>query len=488
MLRTRYWGRLFAAVLFTVVLLSGCGSDTETQATGNTAVRLPDFTEIVKKVSPAVVNISTLPPESTGKNNGADGADKGSLENWLKRYFGSESQRGVPHSIPHPSLGSGFIISDDGYILTNRHVIRGAGRIVVKLSDRRQLLAEVIGTDKYSDVALLKVDATNLPTVEMGNPDQLEVGSWVLAIGSPFGFDTSVTAGIVSAKGRTLASEQYVPFIQTDVAINPGNSGGPLFNLKGQVVGINSQIYSRTGGYQGIAFAIPVDIAMSVAHQIKAQGRVKRGWLGVQIQNVSRELAQSFGLKRPRGALVARVFEDSPASGVGVHPGDIILKFNGQPIPTAGALPPLVGTLAPGSNVHMLILRDGNKEKFEVEIEVLPRDLTTPDTSTKQESAGQTTTRLEALGLTLKPLTADQRSRLALGDHGVRVTDVEDGAGARAGLQPGDIILAVGKSWLKSPDALGQRLSKANGPVALLVLRDGQRLYLALSAHSAATE
>lgn len=485
MFRIRRWGSLAAVALFTVVLLGGCGSDSQAEKAKDTVIRLPDFTGIVDRVSPAVVNISALPPKIKNQKDDSENEQSSDLEDWFKHYFGPDMPRGVPHFAPHPSLGSGFIISEDGYILTNRHVIRGAGRIVVKLSDRRQLTAKVVGADKYSDVALLKVDAEGLPTVDIGNPDKLQVGSWVLAIGSPFGFDTSVTAGIVSAKGRTLASEQYVPFIQTDVAINPGNSGGPLFNLQGQVVGINAQIYSRTGGYQGISFAIPIDIAMDVAHQIKAGGSVERGWLGVQIQSVGRELAESFGLERPRGALVARVFPNSPASGVGLHAGDIILKFNDQLVPTAGALPPLVGTLAPGDSVPMLVLRDGEKEQFTVEIGTLPTDLAALGGQGNPEQPRDSRARLEELGLTLESLSADERSSLGLGDSGVRVSGVGEGTGARAGLRPGDIILAVGKHRVDSPAAFVKQLSEGDGPKALLVWRNGQRLYLAMHPEKA---
>lgn len=489
MLRIDCWRAVVAVVLAAMLLaLGGCGSDADvadTTATADTqdvAMQLPDFTTIVKNVGPAVVNISALPPEPSADaaNGEAQEGEDSPDEQSFKHQLGPNSLPGLSEFMPHPSLGSGFIISADGYILTNRHVIRGAGRIVVKLSDRRQLLAEVVGADKYSDVALLKVDAEDLPTVAIGQPDQLEVGSWVLAIGSPFGFDTSVTAGIVSAKGRALSSEQYVPFIQTDVAINPGNSGGPLFNLQGQVVGINSQIYSRTGGYQGVSFAIPIDIAMDVAEQLKGGGTVERGWLGVQIQDVSRDMAQSFGLKWPRGALVARVFPDSPASGVGLHAGDVILKFNGQPVPSAAALPPLVGTLQPGADVPMLVLRDGNEEDFTVEIGALPEDVTALDGDADESAPQDAPARLESQGLTLEQLTAEQREQLGLGDNGVLVSAIRHGAGAEAGVQRGDIILAIGKHWLQSPPDFTAALANGDSPVALLIWRDGQRLYLAM--------
>lgn len=480
MQRSRNWGLVAGVLVCLVFLLTGCGSDdaSEQQATSAT-IQLPDFTRIVDQVRPAVVNISALPPKQSG-DDGSNKSQDGGVEEWLKDFFGQGKPDGVPHFAPHPSLGSGFIISQDGYILTNRHVVRGGARIVVKLSNRKQFIAEVVGADKYSDVALLKIDAEGLPTVNIGNPDKLEVGSWVLAIGSPFGFETSVTAGIVSAKGRTLATEQYVPFIQTDVAINPGNSGGPLFNLKGQVVGVNAQIYSRTGGYQGISFAIPIDLAMNVVRQLKEDGTVQRGWLGVQIQNVSRELAQSFGLKWPRGALVSRVFQDSPASDVGLHTGDIILTFNGENVPNAGALPPLVGAVPPGADVQLTVLRNAEKQHFEVEIGELPKKLAmtrSPEPSKKQDVPEQLTSQ----GLTLEALTEDERRRLGIKGHGVRITDVSQGPGAKAGLKAGDIILAVGKQWIDTPAAFAQRMNNADaGPVALLVVRDGERVYLAI--------
>lgn len=480
-----HYGWRTAIILFLVgSMLSACGSDSN-EAPAPTA-RLPDFTGIVKAVSPAVVNISALPAEPEPAAAEAPAAKQGPFEDWLHRFFEPESEPGpgqpdsgdVPRYAPHPSLGSGFIISEDGYILTNRHVVRGAGQIVVKLNDRRQLVAEVVGTDKYSDVALLKVDADNLPTVSIGDPDELAVGSWVLAIGSPFGFETSVTAGIVSAKQRNLASDQYVPFIQTDVAINPGNSGGPLFNMSGEVVGINSQIYSRTGGYQGVSFAIPIDIAMDVAGQLREDGSVERGWLGVQIQNVNRELARSFGLERPRGALVARVLSDSPAAAAGLAPGDIILSFNEQPVDSAAALPPLVGTVAAGETVTLKVLREGERREISVEIGALPQDLALRSPETAQQGAPAPE---KTHGLTLENLSEQTRSELGLVRGGVRVVEVQEGAGARAGLRPGDIILAVGREPIASAASLGARLAGADGPVALLVLRDGARMYLALS-------
>lgn len=364
-------------VLSCVFTMAGCGSgdsqsDDQSSSPGRSTPSasgdkslvsgLPDFSRLVRKVSPAVVNISALPARSRQNEDSNDGSSSnrsdGALRDWLRHFFddendGQQTIPPLPDNGKHVSLGSGVIISSDGYILTSRHVIVGAGQIVVKLSDRRQLVARVVGTDADSDVALLKVKAGQLPAAQVGDPDKLDVGAWVVAIGSPFGFETSVTAGIVSAKGRSLADNQYVPFLQTDVAINPGNSGGPLFDLAGEVVGINSQIYSQTGGYQGVSFAVPIDIAMKVARQLRDNGHVTRGWLGVQVQNVDRKLAQSFKLPRPEGALVARVLEASPAAKADVDVGDVILAFNGHAVDTAADLPPLVASVAPGETARL---------------------------------------------------------------------------------------------------------------------------------------
>lgn len=476
-------------VIGLVLAVSACGSDETVQPPE--PVALPDFTGLVKHVAPAVVNISALPaPErdtddSAGQGNDSPDGDN-PMEDWLRRFFEDrpESEDGTPMPIPpgpggrqQPSMGSGFIISPDGYILTNRHVVSGAGQIVVKLNDRRQLVAELVGEDQYSDLAVLKVDATDLPIVKIGDPKKLDVGSWVVAIGSPFGFETSVTAGIVSAKQRSLASDQYVPFLQTDVAINPGNSGGPLFDLAGEVVGINSQIYSQTGGYQGVSFAIPIDIAMDVSEQLRETGSVTRGWLGVQIQDIDRELAESFELKRPEGALVARVMPNSPAAKAGIKAGDVILSFNGQQVKSAASLPPLVGTVAPGKSGTVAVLRDGDRQEIDVKIEKLPKDVMSanaPEPTTEPEKD------TSSFGLTLESLDTKARRELELDQGGVRVTDVAPGPGMAAGLQPGDVILAVGSDEVEDAGSLRKRLDAADGPVALLVLRDGNRLYLAM--------
>jgi len=322
---------------------------------------LPDFTHLVQENADAVVNISTttqrplersLPPGTDIPELPEDGP----FGDFLRKFFGDPGE-GIER-FDTRSLGSGFILSDDGYVVTNHHVVKNADEVIVKLSDRREFEAEVIGSDPKSDIAVLKIVAKDLPTLKMGNSESLKVGEWVVAIGSPFGFDHSVTAGIVSAKGRNLPNENYVPFIQTDVAINPGNSGGPLFNLDGEVVGINSQIYSRTGGFMGLSFAIPIEMAMDIVEQIKTIGHVTRGWLGVYIQEVTRELAESFSMKKPSGALVAKVMLNSPAEEAGIKVGDIILSYDGQEVENSAALPPMVGKTRTGEKAAIKILRN----------------------------------------------------------------------------------------------------------------------------------
>jgi len=476
-----------ASVLLAAVLLTACGSE---QAVAPTAgVQLPDFTGLVERTSPAVVNISSVPAKNESENRQAprrapgneprndprSEGPGGSFEDWFRRFFDEgdspSSPPGAPRgAIPRPSLGSGFIISEDGYIITNAHVVGEEGQIVVKLGDKRQLVAELIGADSYSDIALLKVDADDLPTLDIGDVNKLKVGSWVVAIGSPFGFETSVTAGIVSAKRRSLAGDQYVPFLQTDVAINPGNSGGPLFNLNGQVIGVNSQIYSRTGGYQGVSFAIPIDVAMDVVEQLRDNGQVQRGWLGVQIQEVNRELAESFGMERPEGALVAQVLEDSPAQAAGLQAGDVIVEFNGRTVGSASALPPLVGLTPVGEAAKVVVLRDGKRKKLDVEIGKLKGE---------ENAAAPKQPKIDKLGMTLGNISESERTELKI-EGGVRVEEVNPGPAQRAGLRAGDIIVAVGNKPVSNAKALRKQLAKAKGPVALLLRRDGTPLFLAL--------
>lgn len=497
---------LVLTLLAVAVIVAGCGGDDSNQKQASTTttasqkstqtdkttdeprklvVGLPDFSQLVKQVSPAVVNISALPasPDQTLEGDGS-GKDNPS-ENRNRGFPGRDPHDTDPGSPPfsddknYVSLGSGFIISSDGYILTNRHVVNGAGKIVVKLSDRRQLVARVVGSDPATDVAVLKVKADHLPAVRIGDARKLAVGAWVVAIGSPFGFETSVTAGIVSGKGRSLTGSQYVPFLQTDVVINPGNSGGPLFNLAGQVVGINAEIYSQTGGYQGISFAIPINVAMRVAHQLRTTGHVTRGWLGVQIQNVSRGMAESFRLPHPEGALVTQIFKDSPAAKAKLKVGDVILSFNGHPVASASDLPPLVGSLTPGADVKLEIWRDDQKRVEKIRIGTLPARYQA-DASKAEDQKGNS--KPDALyGLILSSLTTGQKAALGLGRDAVRVDSVFPGPATRAGLQVGDVILSVGSTAVQTPKSFYKALQETSGSAALLVLRGGERRYFVLS-------
>jgi len=373
--------------------------------------------------------------------------------------------------IPARGAGSGFIVSSDGYILTNAHVVRGADEVEVKLIDKRTFSAKVIGADSRTDVAVIKITANGLPAVRLGDPTKLRVGEAVAAIGSPFGFENSVTAGIVSAKGRSLPSESYVPYIQTDVAINPGNSGGPLFNMRGEVVGINSQIYSRSGGYQGVSFAIPIDVAMEVVGQLKAGGKVSRGWLGVVIQEVTAGLAESFGLDRPRGALVSQVQEDSPAARAGLRASDVILTFNGKPVESSGDLPRMVGMAKPGANITLQVWRKGKAQDLVVVLGELPGEEHVAGNSGKTYSRG---------GLALSELTADQRRELGI-DHGLLVEEVA-GDAARAGIRVGDVILAVNNGKVASVEAFRKAMATVHkGKSAAILVRRGEgSLYIPL--------
>ncbi len=391
------------------------------------------------------------------------------------RFPDQDPRQQRPHKAPQ-SLGSGFIISSDGYLLTNHHVIDGAAEVIVRLADRRELVAEVIGSDKRTDVALLKVSATDLPTVPMGSSEKLEVGEWVLAIGSPFGFDHSVTAGIVSAKERALANETYVPFIQTDVAINPGNSGGPLFNLDGKVVGINSQIYTRSGGFMGLSFAIPIDVAMEVAEQIKEQGYVRRGWLGVIIQEVNKDLAESFGLDRPAGALVAKVLPGSPAQSGGLQDGDVITRFNERDIILSSDLPHMVGRVRPGTVARLNVVRGGVRKVIRLKIGELPED-----GNVQLSAAPQAAPAANRLAVDVQPLTEALREKWNL-QTGVVVEQVSKGPGADAGLMEGDIITMM---YGERIDSLADfdRVVKAlpaGRAVPMRIVRRGSPLFLPL--------
>ena len=439
------------------------------------ARELPDFTPLVEKNAAAVVNISTVQKNSPHSEAPQGRSDE--LDEFFRRFFPPDGSRGMPFARPR-SLGSGFVLSDDGYILTNNHVVEDADEIMVRFNDRREMTAKLIGSDPRSDLALLKVDAGGLPTVRIARGDDLKVGEWVLAIGSPFGFDYSVTAGIVSAKGRSLPTEQnenYVPFIQTDVAINPGNSGGPLFNLDGEVVGINSQIYSNSGGFMGVSFAIPIDVAMDVVDQLKASGKVARGWLGVVIQEVSRDLAESFGLSRPHGALVTRVLEDGPADQAGLREGDIIVAFGDRQIDFSSELPHVVGRARVGSEVPMQVVREGKEITIDVEVGALPDRPGEVAAASGPDAAAPS-----RLGMTVETPPAALRERLGI-DGGVQVQDVQ-GAAEEAGIRPGDVITRLDNRPIADAEAFAQIADslEAGRSVPVLIIRGQTPTFLAL--------
>ncbi|MET0101571.1 MAG: DegQ family serine endoprotease [Sedimenticola sp.] len=448
---------------------------------------LPDFTKLVEDYSPAVVNISTKQKKSVKNRlkrefNLPDIPKDSPFNEFFRHFFGEGYGEGFNEDFEKhfdtQSLGSGFIISEDGYLLTNNHVVEEADEVLVRLSDHREFTAKVIGKDKRSDVALLKIEADDLPTVNIGNGSDLKVGEWVLAIGSPFGFDHSVTAGIVSAKGRNLPSENYVPFIQTDVAINPGNSGGPLFNLKGEVVGVNSQIYSRTGGFMGLSFAIPIEMAMNVADQLREKGKVSRGWLGVLIQDVTRELADSFGMEHPHGAIVAKVLPGSPAENAGLQQGDVILTFNGRKLYNSSMLPPMVGSSRIDKPATLEILRAGKRKTIKVTIGELPEDdkIAQIPEETESEVSGA-----DRLGLLASDLTPKLRKEFNLENvRGVVVLEVHPGPASAAGLREGDIIQMINNTRIDSLeqfDAQVQALQKGKTTAVLVLRRTGPRFF-----------
>jgi len=445
---------------------------------------LPDFTEIVPKVSAAVVNISTTqtikqPRRHMPHDQMPQMPDGTPFDDFFRRFFGEPpgSDGREAEEYTNRSLGSGFIISSDGYILTNDHVIKDADEIVVRLNNRQEFEAKLVGSDPRSDVALLKIDAKDLPTVKIGRSADLKVGQWVLAIGSPFDFDHSVTAGIVSALGRNLPNENYVPFIQTDVAINPGNSGGPLFNMDSEVVGINSQIYSRTGGFMGLSFTIPIDLAMEVVDQLKSKGSVSRGWLGILIQDVTRDLAESFGMDRPGGALVAQVLPDSPAEKAGIKVGDVVLDFNNVQINDSASLPPIVGRIKVGQKVPVKILRDGKTRTVQVKIGELP-----PEEEIKLAGRGDEGATADRLGAVISDLTPEQRKTLDGEKSGVFVEDVTSGPARSAGLRPGDIIIMLNNQEVKNVRHFQQLLKDLpeGKSVPMLVRRGSGPMFLAL--------
>ncbi|HAF45708.1 MAG TPA: protease Do [Gallionellaceae bacterium] len=455
--------RIFFLALFGLLSLQAVAKD------------LPDFTELVEKQGAAVVNVSTTQINRAPQMfQGAPNLPENDPFYEFFRRFAPQ----MPREQESQSLGSGFIISADGYILTNAHVVDRAEKITVRLNDKREYKAKVIGADKRTDVALLKIDASGLPKVTLGEPGLLKVGEWVLAIGSPFGFDSSVTAGIVSAKGRSLPQENFVPFIQTDVAINPGNSGGPLFNMKGEVVGINSQIYSRSGGYMGLSFSIPIDVAMDVVNQLRTTGKVTRGRIGVSIQEVTRELADSFGLPKIAGALISAVEKGGPADKAGVRPSDVILKFDGKTVNSSSDLPRIVAATKPGNKVSVQLWRKGNAMDVSLVVAEIREDggeLAQRGSRSNAEGASESETRL---GLVVSELNEQQKAELGVGG-GLIVEDMK-GPAARSQLQRGDVILAVQNIEIHNFEQFNEVLKKVpkGRNIALLVRRSEGTVYV----------
>ena len=433
-----------------------------------TAAQLPDFTDLVEKQGPTVVNISTTQSTRSGVAVPNVPEDDPFYE-FFRRFIPSPG----PREFQSQSLGSGFIISGDGYVLTNAHVVDAAEEINVKLNDKREFKAKVIGADRRTDIALLKIEASGLQAVRFGDPNRLKVGEWVVAIGSPFGFENTVTAGIVSAKGRSLPQENFVPFIQTDVAVNPGTSGGPLFNLRGEVVGINSQIYSRTGGFMGLSFAIPIDVANDIVQQLRTTGKVTRGRIGVVIQPITKELAESFGLPKPAGALVNSVEKGGPADKAGIESGDVILRFDGKMVNSSEDLPRIVGATRPGSKVSVQIWR--NKATREVQVTVAELH---DDRTARESRRGGKPPAASQYGLALSDLSEAQRRELKV-EGGVLVENAQ-GAAARAGIRRGDVILAVNNQDVKSVEQFKEIMNQAEKGriVALLVRRGTNSLYI----------
>jgi serine protease Do len=445
---------------------------TQTVPTATPSAALPDFAQLVEKNGPAVVNISV----SQNIKTAAAMPDLGispddPMYEFFKRFRGPQG-RGMPqqpqNQAPSMGIGSGFIVTADGLVLTNAHVVQNAAEVTVKLTDRREYKAKVIGVDPQTDIAVLKIDGKNLPTVRLGNADNVRVGEWVVAIGSPFGFENTVTSGIVSAKSRSLPDGSAVPFLQTDVAVNPGNSGGPLFNMKGEVIGINSQIYSRSGGYQGVSFAIPIETAVNVKDQLVQHGKVTRGRMGVTIQEVNQALAGSFGLPKAGGALIAGVEPDSPAAKAGLKSGDVVLKIDGKDIDSSLALSSRVAAMKPGASTKLEVWRDGKPREVAVSVGEAPAEKVAA-VADKADLAGT------RLGVAVRALTAEEQKQVSV-QGGLLVEQVA-GAAAKAGIRSGDIILAVNGKPVKSADEL-KSATKTGKTLALLVKRDEASIYV----------
>jgi serine protease Do len=466
--------RMFCGIV--VVLLLGVSGSGFARVSG-----LPDFTGLVEEAVPAVVNIRVTQFGDRVTQDSADSEDPHDMEQmpeFFRRFFDVPGNPGNPGygSPDRQGAGSGFIIEKDGYIMTNHHVVEGADEIIVRLADRREFEAELIGSDPLSDVALLKIDADDLPTLKLGDSDALRPGEWVVAIGSPFNFEQSVTAGIVSAKGRSTNQQQYVPFIQSDVAINRGNSGGPLLNMDGEVVGINSWILSSGGGYMGLSFSIPIETAEEAVKQLREHGKVSRGLLGVQVGAVTREMAEALNLDRPVGALVNDVTEGSAAEKAGIEPGDVILKFNGTTVEAWSDLPPLVGSNPPGTKADVLVSRNGKERKFTVTLDALEAD--EAGNVLGAESGGR---KSNALGLQVEPIRDDMRRSLGDPDGGVLVARVESDAAYRAGIRQGDVILMINNEKIDDVDSFDRAVQSIpeGKAVALRVMREGATRFIA---------
>lgn len=460
----------------------GAGAYTSANAVGSPApavaaptVTMPDFSTITARNGPAVVNISVTGTMKTSMEGvaGIPGMDPDDpMFEFFRRFQGQMGPRGKQpqqREMPVRGQGSGFIVSADGIILTNAHVVKDAKEVTVKLTDRREFRAKVLGSDEKTDIAVLKIGAKNLPTLSLGNTKELKPGEWVLAIGSPFGFENTVTAGVVSAKGRSLPDDSYVPFIQTDVAINPGNSGGPLINTRGEVVGINSQIYSRSGGYQGVSFAIPIDVAIQVKDQIVATGRASHARLGVAVQEVNQTFADSFKLDKPEGALVSNVEKGGPADQAGLRSGDVIRKVDGEPIVASGDLPAVIGQKKPGTKVTLDVWRQGARQELSARL---------GDASEKANSVAKNDERAGGgkLGLALRPLQPQEKREAAV-ESGLLIEDA-GGAAALAGVQAGDVLLAINGTPAKSVEQVREVVNKADKSIALLIQRDGDRIFV----------